>query len=244
MIEIAMTKDNLILKTLSGSKLYGTNNENSDDDYVGIFIPDKKYVYGISRCDQVILNEKEVEDPLDYTCYSLIKYIKLAIDNNPNILSVLYTPPDRIIQLTEYGQYLIQNRGLFLSKKSYHTYRGYTAAQKKKILTKEGIGVRAPLIAKYGYDVKFAMHLIRLLYECIDIFKYGEIIYPSENVKELIAIRSGEYSMDDVFAKSIELEEEIESLYNTSELKWCADKEEIEWLQMYLLEWFWKNKSK
>ena len=53
MEEQLMAKKNLIYKTIVGSKLYGTFTEDSDTDYIGVFVPDKDYVLGIKRCEQV-----------------------------------------------------------------------------------------------------------------------------------------------------------------------------------------------
>ena len=35
-------KEKILFKTLTGSKLYGTNSENSDTDIKGVFLPDIK----------------------------------------------------------------------------------------------------------------------------------------------------------------------------------------------------------
>jgi len=53
MKEQEMAERNLILKAMVGSHLYGTETKDSDKDYVGIFIPNKEYVMGLARCEQV-----------------------------------------------------------------------------------------------------------------------------------------------------------------------------------------------
>jgi len=100
----AIAQYNLILKTMTGSRLYGTERADSDVDYVGVFIPPKIFLYGLHECDQAILNEHGPDGVIDYTCYTLHKYIRLAIANNPNILSMLYTPPKQIIECDQWGQ--------------------------------------------------------------------------------------------------------------------------------------------
>jgi predicted nucleotidyltransferase len=243
-LEQQLAKENLILKTITGSFLYGTEHEGSDKDYLGIFVPPKEYLYGLKKCEQIILNEKDVEETVDYTCYNLQKYIHLAMQNNPNIISVLYTPKDRIVFKDEYGQALIDNRHLFLSKKAYHSFSGYAHAQRKKIMNKDNvIGRRLDLIKKYGYDTKFAMHLLRLFYECLDIMVCGEIVYPSPHRQKLKSVRNGEYDLNWVLTEAHNLEQLVTEAYTKSNLQYKADEKAIEELQIKLFESYWKKQK-
>ena len=76
MTEPEMAIKNLIYKIRTGSVMYGTNTETSDEDLGGIFIPEKDYIIGIKRCDQVILSHKisktkrNTKGDIDYTVYS------------------------------------------------------------------------------------------------------------------------------------------------------------------------------
>jgi len=237
MKEQDLAESNLILKVETGSYLYGTETPESDRDYQGIFVPPKEYVYGLHRCDQVQVKS----DDTDYTCYTLPKYIHLAMNNNPNILSLLYTPDKNVIFKNEYGQKIIDNRELFLSKKSYHTFRGYAHSQKRKILTKEAEGKRVALIEKHGYDTKFAMHLMRLLYEGLDIMVAKQLIYPCPHRKQLKAIRNGEWDLAKVLAEAERLEHLIDEAYVKSDLQYGADQAKIEKLQMSMLEGYWQE---
>ena len=42
-----------VLKLRSGSHLYGLNTPESDEDFIGIFMPDEYSVFGFERCDEV-----------------------------------------------------------------------------------------------------------------------------------------------------------------------------------------------
>lgn len=244
MQEIELAKNNLIIKGITGSHLYGTETEASDIDYMGVFIPPPDYMYGLKRCEQVILKEKNAQGVLEeYTCYTLEKYISLAIGNNPNILSLFYTPQDRLVYVNEFGKELLANRNLFLSKKSYHTFRGYAHAQRKKITSKEKVlGHRIDLIEKFGYDVKFAMHLLRLLYEGLDILVGKELIYPCPMRRLFSSIRRGEKTLEWVLNEADRLEKLIDEAYLRSDLQYSADQVAIEALQMKMFETFWRRK--
>ena len=243
MQEVELAKKNLIIKGITGSRLYGTETSDSDIDYVGVFIPSPEYMYGLKKCEQVILKEKNAQGVLEeYTCYSLDKYITLAIANNPNILSLFFTPDDRLSYVNDFGRELLSNKHLFLSKKAYHTFRGYAHAQRRKIVSKEAVlGHRKDLIEKYGYDVKFAMHLLRLLYEGLDILVGKELIYPCPMRTLFSSIRRGEKSLEWVLDEADRLEKLIDEQYAKSDLQYSADKVSIEKLQMGMFERFWKG---
>lgn len=241
MKEQQLAKDNLILKTITGSFLYGIETETSDHDFHGVFVPPKEYVLGLQKCEQVVIDELDKNgNKIDYTVYTLIKYIHLAIQNNPNIISMLYTPEKHIIECNKYGKMLIDNRHLFLSKKAYHTFKGYAHAQKRKILMKEPIGKRLALVEKFGYDVKFASHLIRLLYEALDILTMNELTYPSPYRRVIKAIKLGEWPLEKVLAEAERLEALVDEAYVKSTLQHKANTAEIEKLQISMLEEYWK----
>lgn len=237
MLEQKIADENMILKVTTGSRLYGTEVKGSDWDKQAIFIPPKKYVYGLHSCDQV---KKSTEEG-DFTSYSFIKYIRLAMANNPNILSILYTPDKDVLYSNSYGKLLKGKKHLFLSKKSYHTFRGYANSQRKKILTKQAEGKRLELIKKYGYDTKFAMHLVRLLYEALDIMVGHELIYPCPQRGQLKQIRNGEWKLEKVLAEADRIEHLVDEAYVKSDLQYSADKDKIEKLQMDVLESFWRK---
>jgi len=240
---------NLIYKVRTGSDLYGTKIKDiSDDDFCGIFIPDKEYVLGIKNCEQVELStklsktERNTHGDTDYTIYSLKKFILLAAANNPNIIELLYVPSSCIVYGNEYAGELIGNRGLFLSKKAYHTFKGYSYAQRKKLEVKrDNLTGRTELALKFGYDVKFASHLIRLLLECLQLLTEKTITFPLPNNNLVRDIKLGRYDLTWVLNKADELEKLIDLAYVTSDLQYTADYEKIDALQIKLLEDFWRK---
>ena len=53
MNEYEVAEKNMILKVRAGSYLYGTNTLESDEDYIGIFIPEEKYLLGLNKIEEV-----------------------------------------------------------------------------------------------------------------------------------------------------------------------------------------------
>ncbi|MEM9541725.1 MAG: nucleotidyltransferase domain-containing protein [Cyanobacteria bacterium P01_E01_bin.42] len=129
-----------ILIALTGSRGYGPATETSDYDYRGVFIASQPYYLGFSAIEQKDKDwDKETENALfpflseDTSIYELRKFLKLSVDNNPNILELLWFKD--FVHLTEVGEILQQHREMFLSKKVKNTYSGYGYAQIKKLET-------------------------------------------------------------------------------------------------------------
>lgn len=120
-----------IFMTRSGSHAYGTNIEGSDEDYRGVCIPPLRYHFGfVNQFEQQVQNE-----PVDKTVFALKKFAQLAADCNPNIIEVLFTDSSDYVVTTCWGDELIANREMFLSKKARHTFSGYAYSQLKRIKT-------------------------------------------------------------------------------------------------------------
>ena len=120
--------DRTIFLTITGSQAYGTNIATSDTDYKGVTVPPKEYFYGLKKFEQV-----DKFNGVDCTIFDIRKFVSLAADCNPDIIEMLYTAPaDQLIK-TDVGALLVENRGLFLSKKARWTFQGYAFAQLKRI---------------------------------------------------------------------------------------------------------------
>lgn len=99
---------------------------------------------------------------------------------------------------------------------------------------------RKSLREKYGFDTKYAMHLMRLLTMCVEFLKR-----PEEGIKVnryaidnefLIAIRNGKYSQEFIKTAADGLLDEATNLLKTTNLPDKPDKEKIENLTIEILE--------
>lgn len=135
---------NLILLMCAGSQAYGINSEFSDLDLRGICITPERYRDNLfesfhqgENCHYISEKFKHLANPknpkVETTVYCLEKFLKLASDCNPNILEILWGRKSDYVFIGDYGQILINNRKLFLSKKVRSTYSGYAHAQFQKI---------------------------------------------------------------------------------------------------------------
>jgi predicted nucleotidyltransferase len=111
-----------------GSHAYGTSTPESDLDVKGVAVPPTEYFYGFNKR----FEQAEAKDP-DAVIYDVRKFFNLAADCNPNIIEVLFCDEEDVLGASPQGEYLRENRDLFLSRKAKHTFSGYAAAQLKRI---------------------------------------------------------------------------------------------------------------
>jgi uncharacterized protein len=238
-------------EVLMGSVAYHVSDDTSDMDVHAITTPPIEYVFphttgaipGFGQAPKVfdsfqqhniIVNEKNY----DVAIYSLIKAFKLAAENNPNILDMLWVPDNCILHSDGIGAYIRRNRKHFLHKGSYHKFRGYSYAQMKKL--KES--PRVELVAKYGFDTKNAYHLIRLLYQCQQILEEGDMDI-TRNSEMLKSIRRGDMTLDEVIALFNKKEAELDVLYVKSTLQYSPDMKFLTEVLMACLEMKYGNLS-
>lgn len=143
MIEKIMAENNKILEIKTGSHLYGLTTPTSDVDYSGIFLPNIEYVLGFKNCEEVDLsfkskleNGKNSKEAVDRKFYEFRKYIKLAMQNNPNITEILFANNENIVFKNDIGDALLKNSKLFIHKGLRERFIGYAISQKKKMIIK------------------------------------------------------------------------------------------------------------
>jgi uncharacterized protein len=99
-----------------------------DKDIMAAYVRELDYYLGLQGGQERGTDVKIRE--WDCASYELRHYVRLALGANPNVLSLLWTPP---IHATEIGKALIANRHLFASKLAYHSFGGYAMSQLKRM---------------------------------------------------------------------------------------------------------------
>jgi len=150
---------NIILLGLGGSYAYGTNNEDSDVDIRGVATHNAEDILTRKGFEQVVNEET------DTTIYSLEKIVNLLSNCNPNTIEILGLEPWQYFYVTDIGQALIDNRGMFLSKRAIHSFGGYANSQLRRLenraartmeqTKREEFILRSIENAKYTFPAKF-----------------------------------------------------------------------------------------
>lgn len=234
--DLEWLNEKTILLTITGSIAYGTNTANSDRDYRGVCIPPQDYFFGLKSFNEYNTtggkNFKNTKDDIDIAITHISKFVAEAMKGIPNNIEILFTNPEHIISKNEFGDELISHRYEFLTKALKHKFSGYAISQKKKIVIKGNNGTgRQDLIQKYGYDTKFAMHSIRLLDSAKEILQTQDFSTFRPNRDELLAIRNGRYTEQQILKIIDDLDQELSELYISSKLPNTPNYKHInEWL--------------
>lgn len=237
----------LMIRAEVGSKAYGTNTPLSDTDLVEVVVEPHEYITGLETFDTTMKHTAEdgarsTKDDTDTTVYGLHKFVELAAAGNPSILSVLFLGADSYQEVSPHGQTLIDNRDLFLSKAAVHRHLGYMKGQRDAMTGAKNKRTNRPeLVHQFGYDTKFAYHMVRLGMLGYELAKHRTMTLPMSagDVATLMDIRNGKPSKEDVIEVSYDLEYQIEHLLNVTTLPDKADREGINTLlhTIYLETW-------
>ena len=318
MNERIIAEKNKILELVAGSFLYGTNTETSDKDYYGVFVPDVEYVLGFRRCEEVDFsivkkddNDKNTPDSVDRKFYELRKFVKLAMENNPNIIEILFVNEASTIFINDIGKELLAIKHKFPHKGAKQKFLGYAFSQKHKMVIKKDhyfdlingldylnkfnedkyiaeiildthkphfigtsysdqhnvkfivigdmnllpsmtvkkarsmiqdrldrVGNREELLLRYGFDTKFASHLIRLMLEGVELLETGNIEFPLKDRQLILDIKQGKWTINNVLNFSTDLEKKIEDLGINSKL---PDKPNVDELERFTINTLHKH---
>ncbi|HLA43575.1 MAG TPA: nucleotidyltransferase domain-containing protein [Aggregatilineales bacterium] len=203
--------DYVIYRCIIGSRAYGLDDENSDIDIRGIYIPPADLHWSIYGVPEQLENQETEEQ-----YWEVQKFLILALKANPNILECLYTPLIR--DTSPLAEELLAIREVFLSKLVYQTYNGYVLSQFRK-LKKD--------IENYGeIRWKHAMHLIRLLLSGKIALKEHYIPVRVDDYRDaLLTIKRGEMPWEEVDAWRLQLHREFDVAFASTTLSERPDYE-------------------
>lgn len=251
--------DNVMYLTIMGSNAYAVTSDNSDMDIYGFCIPPKEDVFPHLRGEIIgfgqqkkrfdVWQEHHIEPPnkkqsFDFSVYSIVKYFQLCMENNPNMIDSLYTPRNCVLHSTIIGEHVRSNRDIFLHKGAWHKFKGYAYAQMAKIKNKNNAKnpKRAESILKYGYDVKFAYHVVRLLNEIEQILTEHTLDLTRNN-EQLKSIRKGDWSLKQIEEYFNTKESALEKAYSESTLPYKPNEKAIKTLLLECLEMHYQSLS-
>jgi len=214
----------VIMTAFAGSHSHGTYDPQpgsiDDVDIVGVILAPPEGIIGLT----VFEHWDVFVDELDLTLYSLQKFVRLLLKANPNVLGWLWLPDHLYLTRTEAFERFRDNRHIFASKRAYLPYKHYGQSQLRDMdrgIFRGYMGAqRKALVEQFGYDVKHASHLIRLLRMASDFLETGEMRVDRTNIdaEELKSIKRGDWPRGRVVREAEALFVRLEEAYRTSPL--------------------------
>jgi len=256
--------DNTLYLCQMGSVAYGVSTDYSDVDVYGFCMPPKEnifphkfgYIHGFDKPNEFEqwsehhIKDKSNNKEYDFSIYSIMKYFRLVMECNPNMVDSLHVPRECVLHSTQISELIRENRHLFLHKGIWAKFKGYSFSQmhKMKIKTPEESSKRYEDVQRHGYSTKFAYHVVRLLSEVEQILTEGTLVLNEKGRREqLKAIRNGEWTSDQVISWFSSKEVELEKVYNNCSILPYSYKENMPKIKKLLLTclemWYEDTKS-
>lgn len=225
-----------------GSTSHGTKLQKDDpcciddEDILGVCVGPEDHYFGLGRFEQ-----KEIKkDKWDCVTYEVRKFFRLLLQQNPNVLALLYLQEKDYIYISDSGKLLLENKNLFVSKQAFHAFSGYAHQQMHKMTHGACEGYmgakRKALVEKFGFDCKNAAHLIRLLRMGIEYLGDGVLRVFREDACELKDIKSGKWELERVQKEADRLFTLAQEAFVRSTLPAFPDKAKAEQLLIDILK--------
>ena len=239
-----------ILECIVGSTVHGTSVDDGleDLDLMAIVVEDLPGRVGFAPKDTWVTRTKpqgvrsEAGD-VDHVAYGLSKYLSLALKGNPTILLALFVPEHHVRHIMQQGRELRALAPLIVSKRAYAPFRGYMQQQFQRLMGTRGQKncTRPELVEAYGFDTKYAGHILRLGMQGAELLCTGRITLPMpEEQRELVVkVRTGKYTLDEVAVYVEQAEQRLEAAMLKSTLREEPATADVEaWmLRTYMNYW-------
>lgn len=194
----------VIYRVVVGSRAFGLDTDASDTDRRGIYLPPAARQWSMEPLPEQLENEAEQS-----VYWELGKFLRLALKSDPNMLECLWSP--LVEHASDLAEELLGIRGIFLSKLVYQTYSGYSVSQFKRL--------EQDLRTRHEIKWKHPMHLVRLLLSAITILREHRVpVRVESHREELLAIRRGEWTWNEINRWRLELQRELDAAYATTTL--------------------------
>ena len=228
-----IAEPNTILRGLVGSSVHGLVLSGTDDrDEMGVCLEPRRFVVGFGKFEQWVYRSAAEREghagarsqagDLDLTVYSLRKWARLALQGNPTVLLLLFLPDNAIVLRTHVGEQLQKLAPAFASRHAGKRFLGYLEAQRQRLVGERGQRDvnRTELVEKFGYDTKYAMHMLRLGYQGVEFLESGRLTLPvREPIRShLMDVRQGRSNLPEILAECTQLEVRLGELLGSSPL--------------------------
>lgn len=183
---------------ITGSRLYGTETEDSDLDIRGFTFPSPDLILGMKHWELFEYTAKNTKE--DIVIWSVMKFFKMLINGSTIAFEMLNSPDNLIIKQSDLAKEVLKHKNQFISQKTIKSILGYAQSEWRKVLgeTTRKLGViKKEHIEQTGYSYKNAYHAIRILQEGWDLATLGYISFPLSNREFLKALKTGKVEFKD-----------------------------------------------
>lgn len=218
----AALESGLILRCTVGSGVHGIAIPGTDDhDEMAVFVEPPAWALGTERADEHYVARTQPEGgrsgpgDTDLVAYTLRKYLRLATKGNPTALLPLFAPAKDLLTTSVLGDELRALAPQFLSRQAAHRFLGFMRSQRDRLVDGgRSVPNRPELVERYGYDVKYASHALRLAMQGREITLHGRLslpMPPAERERVLQVKRGAVGDLNEVLAEIDTIAAEVQA---------------------------------
>lgn len=177
--------------------------------------------YGIDNIDMPKATRIAVDERMDAFYRDALAASEDEVEERMRAVATLalHLPKDVVVTLNAEKRYRS-------AMKHWDSYQAWKAERNR---------ARASLEAKYGYDTKHAMHLVRLMRMAIEILERGELLVRRPDAAELNTVRDGAWPFDALLEQTESLRIQMDEAAAKSSLPADVDRPAIDALAFELL---------
>ena len=243
--------DNTVLRGQVGSGLHGVTTGDDDRDEMGVCIEPPEFVIGNRKFEQYIYRTQPEHvrsgaGDLDLCIYSLRKWARLAAQGNPTILLLMFIPPHELTYTNPIGHDIQAHPERFLSRQVAARFAGYLVSQRERMLGLRSQRTNRPeLVNVYGFDTKFAYHMVRLGLQGVELLTTGRITLPMPEPHRtwLRQLRHGEHTKTEALERADALLAKLNYLRTNADLPEHPDRERIDSWLIGVYEGWWHGRD-
>ena len=204
----------LIFQVLAGSRAYGLARSGSDEDWRGVYHATTASLYGLHG------PVDHVDFPPDQQYWELTHFAKMCLEGNPNMLELLWIPPDMIALDSAAARALRAMRRSFLTSRTAAVYFGFLGSTRRSMAptrVRVGGSMRAALPSDRQDQLlagKRGSHLVRFALNFRELLRSGEmqVRLEGQNLELVSSIKAGLVPAEKVLSIADELEQECRAL--------------------------------
>lgn len=199
---------NEIVRAEVGSGVHGMAIPGTDDhDELAVYVEEPGQVLGLAKSPghwiwrTQPMGARSGPGDIDLTAYSLRKFLRLAVAGNPTILIPFFVHGPSLIHTTSLGDELRALAPQVISMHAGWRFLGYLDGQVERLLgggKRNKVPNRPELVARYGYDTKYASHALRLGRQGLELVTTGSLTLPMRpiDLEQCLAVKRGEVGFD------------------------------------------------
>lgn len=240
----------IVLMAEVGSTVHGINVGGQDDldltvirieqwvEFVNAFSHNKEQSMMIRTKPD---GERSMPDDLDINVYTVRKFASLMASGNPSVLTAFFSPKrDASGHWRDRSDMLLEATSSQMAGKAF---RGYMQQQLERWVGKRGQkNVNRPeLVEAYGFDTKYAGHIIRLGLQGVEFMETGRLTLPMniEDAALIRGVRTGKYTQAEALEIARDVEFALEAAIETTTLRVNPDRQRIEaWVSEFYASWY------